>query len=119
MDGKDGLRKAIETNPDIIICDVMMPEMDGFEVTRQLKQEFQTCHIPIILVTAHSSIEHQLEGIDSGADAYITKPFSLKYVQKRVIKLIEQRELLKKRFSKEFVIDETLINTTEEDKIFL
>lgn len=118
VDGKDGLHKAIETNPDIIICDVMMPEMDGFEVTRQLKQEFQTCHIPIILVTAHSSIEHQLEGIDSGADAYITKPFSLKYVQKRVIKLIEQRELLKKRFSKDFVIDETLINTTEEDKTF-
>ena len=81
-DGKEGLQKAIDTNPDIIICDVMMPEMNGFEVTRQLKKDFQTCHIPIILLTAHSSLEHELEGIDSGADAYITKPFSLKYVQK-------------------------------------
>lgn len=116
--GKEGLQKAVETNPDIIICDVMMPEMNGFEVTRQLKSDFQTCHIPIILLTAHSSIEHQMEGIDSGADDYITKPFSLKYVQKRVIKLVEQRELLKKRFSKELVIDDSLINTTDKDKEF-
>lgn len=114
-DGKEGLQKAVETNPDIIICDVMMPEMNGFEVTRQLKGDFQTCHIPIILLTAHSSIEHQLEGIDSGADAYITKPFSLKYVQRRVMKLIEQRELLKKRFSKEFVMDAALTNTTDKE----
>ena len=63
-DGKEGLQKAIDTNPDIIICDVMMPEMNGFEVTRQLKKDFQTCHIPIILLTAHSSLEHELEGID-------------------------------------------------------
>ncbi|MDH6342368.1 signal transduction histidine kinase/ligand-binding sensor domain-containing protein/DNA-binding NarL/FixJ family response regulator [Parabacteroides sp. PFB2-12] len=118
-DGKEGLQKAIELNPDLIICDVMMPEMDGFEVTRQLKSEFQTCHIPIILLTAHSSIEHQLEGIESGADAYITKPFSLKYIVKRVMKLIEQRELLKKRFSKEFVIDGNLVKTTDKDSLFL
>jgi signal transduction histidine kinase/ligand-binding sensor domain-containing protein/CheY-like chemotaxis protein len=118
VDGKEGLQKAIDINPDLIICDVMMPEMDGFEVTRQLKNEFQTCHIPIILLTAHSSIEHQLEGIESGADAYITKPFSLKYIVKRVMKLIEQRELLKKRFSKDFVMDGNLINTTDKDKLF-
>ena len=114
-DGKEGLQKAIDTNPDIIICDVMMPEMNGFEVTRQLKKDFQTCHIPIILLTAHSSLEHELEGIDSGADAYITKPFSLKYVQKRVMKLVEQRELLKKLFSKEFTIDERVTNTTDKE----
>jgi signal transduction histidine kinase/ligand-binding sensor domain-containing protein/DNA-binding NarL/FixJ family response regulator len=118
VDGHEGLQKAIETNPDLIICDVMMPGMDGFEVTRQLKNEFQTCHIPIILLTAHSSDEHRMEGIDSGADAYIVKPFSLKYVQKRVMKLIEQREQLKKRFSKEFVIDGNLINSTDRDKQF-
>lgn len=114
-DGKEGLQKAIDTNPDIIICDVMMPEMNGYEVTRRLKGDFQTCHIPIILLTAHSSLEHELEGIDSGADAYITKPFSMKYVQKRVMKLVEQRELLKKRFSKEFVIDEGTTNTTDKE----
>ncbi|MDR2917175.1 MAG: response regulator [Tannerella sp.] len=117
-DGKQGLRKAIESNPDMIICDVMMPEMDGFEVVRQLKGEFQTCHIPIILLTAHSSIEHQLEGIESGADAYITKPFSLKYLVARVMKLIDQREILKKRFSKGHVLDLSLITSTDKDKDF-
>ncbi|MDR1938492.1 MAG: response regulator [Tannerellaceae bacterium] len=118
-DGKKGVLKAIELNPDLIICDVMMPEMDGFEVTKQLKKEFQTCHIPIILLTAHSSIEHQLEGIESGADAYITKPFSLKYIVKRVMKLIEQREQLKKRFAHDKTLDSSLITSTGKDKVFL
>jgi len=117
-DGKAGLQKAIETNPDLIVCDVMMPEMDGFEVTRRLKEDFQTCHIPIILLTAHSSIEHQLEGIQSGADAYIMKPFSIKYLVARVFKLIEQREQLKKRFSNEYVLDGNLITSTDKDKDF-
>lgn len=67
------------------------------------------------MLTAHSSLEHELEGIDSGADAYITKPFSLKYVQKRVMKLVEQRELLKKLFSKGFTIDERVTNTTDKE----
>lgn len=117
-DGKSGMQKAIDNNPDLIICDVMMPEMDGFELTRRLKEDFQTCHIPIVLLTAHSSIEHQLEGIQSGADAYIMKPFSLKYLVTRVFKLIEQRELLKKRFSNEYVLDGNLIMPTDKDKEF-
>ncbi|NDW19113.1 response regulator [Dysgonomonas sp. 216] len=116
--GKEGLSKAINNNPNLIICDVMMPEMDGFEVTRRLKEEFQTCHIPIILLTAHSSLEHKVEGIQSGADAYIMKPFSIKYLVTRVFKLIEQREQLKKRFSSEFVIDGGLISSTDKDKEF-
>jgi len=116
-DGKTGLQKAIDTIPDLILCDVMLPEMDGYEVTRRLKREFQTCHIPVILLTAHSSIEHQLEGVESGADDYITKPFSLTYVKKKVIKLIEQRELLKKCYSKDFVMDHNLMST-DKDKIF-
>jgi len=117
-DGLKGFEKAKETNPDLIICDVMMPEMDGFEVTRRLKEDFQTCHIPIILLTAHSSIEHQLEGIQSGADAYVMKPFSVKYLVARVFKLIEQREQLKKRFSNEYVLDGNLITSTDKDKQF-
>ncbi len=116
--GKIGLQKAIDINPDLIICDVMMPEMDGFEVTRRLKEDFETCHIPIILLTAHSSIEHQIEGVQSGADAYIIKPFSLSYLKTRVFKLVEQREQLKKRFSKEYVLDGNLIVSTDRDKEF-
>lgn len=117
-DGKQGLEKAIEHNVNLIICDVMMPEMDGFEVTRQLKQNFETCHIPIILLTAHSSPEHQLEGFESGADAYIIKPFSLKILKTRVFKMIEQREQLKKRFSNEYVLDGNLITYNDKDQIF-
>ena len=117
-DGKIGLQKAIDTNPDLIICDVMMPEMDGFEVTSRLKEDFQTCHIPVILLTAHSSLHHQLEGINRGADAYIMKPFSLQFLVRRVFKLIEQREQLKKRFSKVYVPDENLMITMDKDKEF-
>lgn len=117
-DGKHGLDKAMEYSPDMIICDVMMPEMDGFEVTRQMKQNFETCHIPIILLTAHSSTEHQLEGFESGADAYMTKPFSLKMLKTRVFKMIEQREQLKKRFSNEYVLDGNLITYNDKDKDF-
>lgn len=117
-DGSSGLQKAIESNPDLIICDVMMPEMDGFELTRRLKDDFQTCHIPIVLLTSHSSMEHQLEGIQSGADAYVIKPFSLKHLVLRVFKLIEQRELLKKRFSNEYVLDGNLISFSDKDKQF-
>jgi signal transduction histidine kinase/ligand-binding sensor domain-containing protein/DNA-binding response OmpR family regulator len=118
-DGEKGLRKAIDLNPDLIICDVMMSGLDGFEVTRKLREDFQTCHIPIILLTSHSSTEHQIEGIRSGADAYITKPFSIKYLVARVFQLIEQREQLKKRFSDEYVRGGNLLTGTSRDKKFL
>ncbi len=117
-DGVIGLEKARDINPDLIICDIMMPNMNGFETTRALKEDFQTCHIPIILLTAHSSVEHQLEGIQSGADSYIMKPFSLKYVVARVFKLIEQRELLKKRFSNEYILDGSFINSDQDKKFY-
>ena len=95
-----------------------MPEMDGYEVVKHIKGNFQICYIPVILLTAHSSSEHQFEGIESGADDYITKPFSLKYVQKRVLKMIEQREQLKKRFSKGLVIEGNLMPSTDKNKEF-
>ncbi len=117
-DGDAGYEKAKEINPDLIICDIMMPKKNGFETTRALKEDFQTCHIPVILLTAHSSAEHQLEGIQSGADAYIMKPFSLSYVATRVFKLIEQRELLKKRFSNEYILDGSFINSDQDKKFY-
>jgi YesN/AraC family two-component response regulator len=110
---------AVNEQPSLIICDVMMPEMDGFEVTKRLKSDFQSSHIPIILLTAHSSVEHQVEGIQSGADAYIIKPFSTKYLMARIIKLIEQREKLQQKFSQEPGIGLTTICTTDKDKAFI
>ncbi|NDV65348.1 two-component regulator propeller domain-containing protein [Bacteroides sp. 224] len=117
--GLAGCKAAIDEQPNLIVCDVMMPEMDGFEVTRKLKSEFQTSHIPIILLTAHSSIEHQKEGIDAGADAYITKPFSLEYLMLRIVKLIEQREKLQYKFAYEPGKIENTISTTNKDSQFI
>lgn len=116
-DGIEGLEKAIDKQPDLIICDVMMPGMDGFEVTRRLKEDLETSHIPIIILTAHASPQHQLEGIEVGADAYITKPFSIKYLRMRVFKLIEQRKKLQMKFVKEPGM--APVYSSEKDKIFM
>lgn len=117
--GRIGWESAINEQPNLIVCDVMMPEMDGFEVTRKLKADFQTSHIPIILLTAHSSIEHQLEGINAGADAYIIKPFSTEYLILRIVKLIEQREKLQYKFAHEPGTILTTICTTDKDNEFI
>ena len=75
-DGSEGIRKAMKYVPDLIISDVMMPGMDGIECCRRLKSELQTCHIPVILLTACSLDEQRIQGYDGGADSYISKPFS-------------------------------------------
>lgn len=117
--GRVGCEAAGNDQPSLIVCDVMMPEMDGFEVTRKIKSDFQTSHIPVILLTAHSSIEHQLEGINAGADAYIIKPFSMKYLISRIIRLIEQRERLQYKFAHEPGVLQTTICTTNKDHEFI
>jgi signal transduction histidine kinase/ligand-binding sensor domain-containing protein/DNA-binding response OmpR family regulator len=119
QNGLEGLHTAVKEQPDLIVCDVMMPEMDGFEVTKRLKTEFQSSHIPIILLTAHSSMKHQLEGIEAGADAYIVKPFSTKFLTTRIIKMIEQREKLRHKFTQEPGIIRTTICTTDRDNEFI
>jgi signal transduction histidine kinase/DNA-binding response OmpR family regulator/streptogramin lyase len=118
-DGLTGWNSAIDEQPNLIVCDVMMPKMDGFEVTRKIRSDFQTSHIPIILLTAHSSIDHQLEGINSGADAYITKPFSTRYLITRIVKLIEQREKLYHKFAHEPGMVQPIISTTDKDAAFI
>jgi signal transduction histidine kinase/FixJ family two-component response regulator len=118
-DGEEGMEKATHEQPDLIVCDVMMPGIDGFEVTRRLKGDFLSSHIPVVLLTAHSSEKHQLEGIQAGADAYITKPFSIQYLMARIVKLIEQREKLQRKFAQEPGVPTLLINFTDKDKEFL
>ena len=90
----EGLNKALKYLPDIIISDVMMPEKDGIEMTRELRADMTTSHIPIILLTAKTTIESKLEGLEYGADDYITKPFSATYLQARVENLLVQRKKL-------------------------
>ena len=93
-DGVEGRDKALKYLPDIIISDVMMPEKDGIEMTRELRADMTTSHIPIILLTAKTTIESKLEGLEYGADDYITKPFSATYLQARVENLLMQRRKL-------------------------
>lgn len=94
VDGMGGWSKALKFVPDIIISDVMMPEKDGIEMTKELRADMTTSHIPIVLLTAKTSIESKLEGLEYGADDYITKPFSATYLKARVENLLSQRRKL-------------------------
>lgn len=117
-DGLSGLERARTYDADLIICDVLMPGLTGFEVTRKLKNDFDTSHIPIILLTVMSSAENHLKGVESGADAYITKPFSPKLLLARAFQLIKQREKLRKKFSDDPGMITPAICTSEKDKQF-
>jgi DNA-binding response OmpR family regulator len=97
--GKKALEQVLLDNPDLIISDVMMPEMDGITFVRKVKQNININHIPVILLTAKSTIESRIEGIDIGADAYITKPFNTELLRSTIMNLIGNRERLKNKFS--------------------
>ena len=96
--GSEGIRKAMKYVPDLIISDVMMPGMDGIECCRRLKSELQTCHIPVILLTACSLDEQRIQGYDGGADSYISKPFSSQLLLARIRNLIDSHRRLKQFF---------------------
>ncbi|WP_343668816.1 two-component regulator propeller domain-containing protein [Chitinophaga sp.] len=117
--GREGLEQAIAQSPDLIVCDVMLPEMSGLDITHKIRSEFQTCHIPVVLLTALSSGEHQLQGINAGADAYITKPFSTRFLLTTIIRIIEQREKIRKRFANDPGFFAVHISENEADQQFL
>jgi len=103
--GTEGSAKALETIPDLIISDIMMPVRDGIEMCHELKSDPRTSHIPIILLTAKVGTQPELEGLKTGADAYITKPFGVDKLRTRVHKLIETRKKLQERYGRELRID--------------
>ncbi len=117
--GVDGLKKSIQHVPDLIISDVMMPEMDGVELCQRLKEEEKTSHIPVILLTAKADIDSRMEGLVTGADDYMTKPFDARELQIRVANLIHQREKLRARFSRTVVLKPKDIAITPPDEGFL
>ena len=119
VNGMEGLKKAVDYQPDIVISDVMMPEMDGMTLCRMLKTDLQTCHIPIILLTAKTTIEQRIEGIETGADSYIPKPFHPQHLKTRIAKLIELRETLKTKFSTNLTFDVKDVVPTSPDEKFL
>jgi len=117
--GKEGYEAAQKHIPDIIISDVMMPVADGFELTKNCKENTLTSHIPILLLTAKNEITAQLEGLGIGADAYLTKPFSSKLLKARIKNLLENRRKLQERFSQDIMLTPKEVSITSADALFL
>ena len=117
--GGQGFDQAIKHIPDLIISDVMMPGMDGFELTKKLKEDIRTSHIPVILLTAKAGDESKIKGLETGADAYVNKPFNTKELLVRAKNLIEQRQKLREKFKKNITIDPSEVTVTSIDENFL
>jgi two-component system, sensor histidine kinase ChiS len=117
--GEEGVTMAQENVPDIIITDVMMPRMDGYQFCNAIRKDEKTSHIPVIMLTAKSALDDKIVGLESGVDAYLTKPFSAKELRATVRNLIRQREQLRKRFSKATVIKPSEVTSISVDQEFL
>ncbi|MBU2973475.1 response regulator [Zobellia sp. B3R18] len=117
--GKEGLKKALKFNPDLVISDVMMPKMFGTELCVHLKQNIKTSHIPVILLTARTSLIYKFEGLESGADDYISKPFNIKEFKLRVRNLLESSRRLREKFSSETHLLASELTVTSLDEKLL
>ena len=119
FNGKDGFVKAVELIPDLIISDVMMPEMDGFELCKKVKANTLTATVPVILLTAKSADQYKLLGVQTGADDYISKPFDPNYLIEKVQKLLLSKSKLKKQYSKSIRLDPSDVEIEATDEVFL
>lgn len=116
--GKEGLAQAQRVIPDLIVSDVMMPEMNGIELCKKIKTDKNISHIPVILLTARTAEDQKVEGFESGADDYITKPFSFEILQSRIRNLIHQRELFHKEFRQKIDVKaSTVVITSLDEKL--
>jgi signal transduction histidine kinase/ligand-binding sensor domain-containing protein/DNA-binding response OmpR family regulator len=115
--GKTGLKKALKNIPNLIVSDVIMPEMVGTELCAKIKENPKTSHIPVILLTSRSSLIYKFEGLDSGADDYISKPFNLQEFKLRIKNSIESAERLKTKFTKEdiFTPSQVVLSSSEDE----
>lgn len=119
FDGEEGIQKAIEHIPDLIISDVMMPKKNGYQVCKTLKTDVRTSHIPVVLLTAKAAQEEKIEGLETGADDYLTKPFDAKELLIRVQNLIAIREQLRQRFAASINLKPSEVTTNSIDAEFL
>ncbi len=118
-DGEEGVKTAAEIIPDMVISDVMMPKLDGYQLCAALKMNEKTSHIPVILLTAKAGEQDKLSGLETGADDYLTKPFNSKELHVRVRNLIELRRRLQKRFQKEGLLKPRAVTVTSVEEAFL
>lgn len=112
-EGNEGLKKAFELTPDLILCDIMLPGMNGLEIARTLKSDLRTSHIPIILLSARSTIEQQIEGTETGADSYITKPFNVQFLLAKIKSLLLNRQMLRESYSNRLLVHIPEVSTIE------
>ena len=119
QDGEEGLEMALKTSPDLIVTDIMMPKMNGIDMTKNLKENFETSHIPIIMLTAKSEVENQVEGLGIGAEAYIPKPFNFSVLLSYVNSILEQRKIIKARFDNVVELKPDEVRVQPKDKIFI
>lgn len=118
-DGIEGAMKAEAENPDIIVSDVMMPRMNGTDMCRRIKENIETSHIPIILLTAWSTDEGRATGYKAGADAYIAKPFDMEVLLARISNLLEKQEKRQRDFSHSISLDPKTVTDSSPDEDFL
>ncbi|MBN2348000.1 MAG: tetratricopeptide repeat protein [Bacteroidales bacterium] len=118
-DGNQGFEKALGLIPDLVISDVMMPGMNGFELCEKMKSDEKTSHIPVILLTARAAVEDKIEGLERKADDYLAKPFVPKELLTRISNLIENRHHMREKFSKEFVFKPGDVEVSSVDDLFL
>lgn len=119
VNGLRGWETAIELLPDLIICDIMMPVMDGLELCRRLKTDERTSHIPVILLTARSSHVHQLSGLETGADVYVTKPFSTALLNLNVKNLLQSRAMMRQKYAQQVILQPQNMIIGATDQAFM
>ncbi|MGN6603372.1 MAG: two-component regulator propeller domain-containing protein [Ginsengibacter sp.] len=119
VNGNEGWEKIKSMNPDLVVSDIMMPEMNGIELARKIKNTTLTSHIPVILLTALGSEEKQIEGFQAGVNDYITKPFTFEILASRIKNLLAQQKLLQKRFQKQVEVNPGEVTVTPVDEKFL
>ena len=118
-DGVTGLEKALNNTPDLVIADISMPHMDGIEMCGKIKSDIQTSHIPVILLTARTSLIFKIDGLETGADDYITKPFNMRLLATRIKNLIDSRNKLKEKFAHNYDLSPSGLVMNSLDEQFL
>jgi len=117
--GEEGIQKAMSELPDMVITDIMMPKVNGIELTKTLKTTEATSHIPIVMLTAKGSLESKIEGLECEADDYLTKPFNIEELKVRIKNIIKTRKKLQEKYNKSIVVNPSEITTTSVDEKFL